>query len=90
MIMKRLFSVVILLAASAAWSAEPADCTTSKWGADDRAGSANHTTNPEHVKRALATVKQFKVLTIGKYYHKEAPAFGPRGSQRIPGCGAGV
>ena len=43
----------------------------SKWGANDRAGSANHTKNPENVKRALATVKQFKSLTVGKYYHRE-------------------
>ena len=51
----------------------------SKWGADDRAGSSNHTRDPEVVKRALATVKQFKTLTVGKFYHHEAPAFGPRG-----------
>ena len=62
----------------------------SKWGADDKAGSANHTKNPANVKRALAVVKQFKVLTIGKYYHREAPAFGPRAWQlSIPGTPTG-
>jgi len=50
----------------------------SQWGADDKAGGANHTKNPANVKRALATVKQFKSVTIGKFYQKEIPAFGPR------------
>ena len=45
----------------------------SKWGKGDKAGSANHTKNPANIKRALATVKQFKSITIGKYYHREAP-----------------
>src|SRR5438093_602731 len=53
----------------------------SKWGANDRAGSANHTKSSASIARALATVKQNKSLTIGKYYHREAPAFGPRGWQ---------
>jgi kynurenine formamidase len=62
----------------------------SKWGANDRAGSANHTSNPANVARALATVKQNKAITIGKYYHREAPAFGPRGWQlSIPGTPTG-
>ena len=62
----------------------------SKWGAEDRAGSANHTKNPAQIKRALATVKQNKSITIGKYYHREAPAFGPRGWQMsIPGTPTG-
>jgi kynurenine formamidase len=50
----------------------------SKWGAGDRAGSTNHTKNPAHIKRALDTVKQFKSIAVGKYYHREIPAFGPR------------
>jgi hypothetical protein len=50
----------------------------SKWGAQDRAGSANHTKNPAHIKRALDAVKQFKSITVGKYYHREIPTFGPR------------
>ena len=51
----------------------------SKWGADDKAGSANHTKNSANIQRAMATVKQFKAITIGKYYHREASAFGARG-----------
>jgi hypothetical protein len=50
----------------------------SKWGKDDRAGSANHSKNSDNVKRALGTVKQFKSITVGKYYHREIPTFGPR------------
>ena len=62
----------------------------SKWGADDKAGSANHTKNSANIKRALATIKQNKSLTIGKYYHREAPAFGPRGwNMTIPGTPTG-
>jgi kynurenine formamidase len=62
----------------------------SKWGAEDKAGSANHTKNPANVKRALATVKQNKAITIGKYYHREAPAFGPRSfNLTIPGTPTG-
>jgi len=62
----------------------------SQWGPDDKAGSANHTKNPANIKRALATIKQNKAITIGKYYHREAPAFGPRGWQMvIPGTPTG-
>ena len=50
----------------------------SKWGAGDKAGSANHSKNPANIKRALATIKQNKSITIGKFYDKDAPAFGPR------------
>jgi len=60
------------------------------WGAGDKAGSANHMKNPVNIKRALATVKQFKAISIGKYYHREAPAFGPRGwNMTIPGTPTG-
>ncbi|MCW5625818.1 MAG: cyclase family protein [Burkholderiales bacterium] len=62
----------------------------SKWGKDDMAGSANYTKDPAQIKRALSKVKQFKSITIGKYYHKEAPAFGPRGwNMSIPGTPTG-
>ena len=62
----------------------------SKWGADDKAGSANHTKNSANIKRAFEAVKQYKSITIGKYYHREAPAFGPRGWQlTIPGTPTG-
>ena len=58
----------------------------SQWGKDDRAGSANYTKDPAIVARALAQIKQNKAITIGKYYHREAPAFGPRSwSMYIPG-----
>ena len=62
----------------------------SKWGADDKAGSANHVKNSANIKRALSTIKQFKALAIGKVYHREAPAFGVRGWQMsIPGTPTG-
>ena len=52
----------------------------------DKAGSANHTKNSANIKKALATIKQFKAITVGKYYHRDAPAFGPRGwTMVIPG-----
>jgi kynurenine formamidase len=62
----------------------------SQWGKDDRAGSANYTKDPAIVARALAQIKQNKAITIGKYYHREAPAFGPRSwSMYIPGTPTG-
>ena len=62
----------------------------SKWGADDSAGSANHTRNPANVKRALSAVKQFKVVTIGRVYHREMPNFGVRSwNLTIPGTPTG-
>ncbi|MEQ1882161.1 MAG: cyclase family protein [Burkholderiales bacterium] len=61
-----------------------------KWGAGDKAGSANHTKNSANIKRALSTIKQNKAITIGKYYHSEAPAFGPRAWRMvIPGTPQG-
>ena len=58
----------------------------SKWGAQDRAGSANHTKNPANIQRALATVKQFKSMTVGKYYHRDIPSVGERKwSMVLPG-----
>ena len=63
---------------------------TPEWGKEDRAGSANHTKNSANIKRALGTIKQYKSITIGKYYHREAPAFGPRGwNMTIPGTPTG-
>jgi len=62
----------------------------SKWGKDDRAGSSNHTKNSANIKKALGPIKQFKAITIGKYYHREAPAFGPRAwNMWIPGTPTG-
>ncbi len=61
-----------------------------KWGRGDRAGSANHTKNAANVAKALATIKKNKTITIGKYYHSEAPAFGPRKwNMWIPGTPTG-
>ena len=61
-----------------------------KWGRGDRAGSANHTKNPANVAKALATIKKNKTITIGKYYHSEAPGFGPRKwNMWIPGTPTG-
>jgi kynurenine formamidase len=62
----------------------------SKWGKDDRAGSSNHTKNPANIKKALGTIKQNKSITLGKFFHREAPAFGPRSwSMYIPGTPTG-
>jgi len=62
----------------------------SVWGPDDKAGSANHTSNPANVKRALATVRQNKAITVGKYYHRDIPMFGARAWQLMnPGTPTG-
>src|SRR3954467_7846854 len=50
----------------------------SKWGKDDSAGSSNHTKSPENVKRAISMIKQYKSVTLGKYYHRDIPAVGTR------------
>ncbi len=61
-----------------------------KWGADDKAGSGNYFKDSSKIKRALSTIKQYKAISIGKYYHREAPAFGARGWQMsIPGTPTG-
>lgn len=58
----------------------------SKWGKDDAAGSSNHTRNPENIKRALSMIKQYKSVTLGKYYHREIPTVGLRQwSMVLPG-----
>jgi kynurenine formamidase len=60
------------------------------WGAGDRAGSSNHSKNPANVKRALRTVKQYKSITVGKYYDTDIPRFGARiWSMTIPGTPTG-
>src|SRR6202008_3239794 len=52
--------------------------------------SANYTNDPAIVAKALATIKQNRVLPVGRYYHGGAPAFGPRGWQLvIPGTPTG-
>lgn len=63
---------------------------TPQWGKDDSAGTANYTKDPAQIKRALSTIKQYKAIAIGKYYHREAPSFGVRGWQMsIPGTPTG-
>jgi len=60
------------------------------WGADDQAGSTNWYTKPEVVARALAEVRQNRVLKIGQVYSAEMPLFGTRSfSIRIPGAPTG-
>jgi hypothetical protein len=69
---------------------DDSDWPANQWGADDKAGSANYTKDSAQIKRALSLVKQYKAITIGKYYHREAPAFGPRGwNMWIPGTPTG-
>ncbi len=49
----------------------------------------SHEESGQHQAR-IGAVKQYKSITIGKYYHREAPAFGPRGWQlTIPGTPTG-
>lgn len=59
-------------------SALAADCTPSKWGADDEIGSANLVT-PERVKAATKLVKQGKTSPLGVVIDSSTPAFPPRG-----------
>jgi kynurenine formamidase len=56
------------------------------WGEGDQAGSTNWYTKPEIVARALAQVKQNRVVKIGQEYSSDMPLFGERQfSLRIPG-----
>ena len=54
-----------------------ADCTPSKWGADDEIGSANLVTH-ENTLRAAALIKQGKSLPLGIVIDSKTPAFPPR------------
>ena len=54
-----------------------ADCTTSKWGADDTIGSANLVT-PERTLEAAKLIKQGKSLPLGITIGPDTPAFPPR------------
>ncbi len=57
-----------------------------KWGKDDSAGSSNHTKSAANIKRALGVIKQYKSVTLGKYYHREIPMVGLRSwSMVLPG-----
>ncbi|MEM6341533.1 MAG: cyclase family protein [Pseudomonadota bacterium] len=54
-----------------------AQCTPSKWGADDEIGSANHVT-PERIMAASGLIKQGKAHPLGIVIGSETPAFPPR------------
>jgi predicted RNA-binding protein with RPS1 domain len=66
------------IASVMAGAAFAADCTPSKWGADDEIGSANLVT-PERVAAAAALVKQGKSVGLGIVIDSTTPAFAPRG-----------
>ena len=56
------------------------------WGAGDQAGSTNWYTKPKVVMRALALVKQGKVMKLGQNYEAAMPLFGNRKwAMHIPG-----
>ena len=60
------------------------------WGEGDQAGSTNWYTQPEVVKRALAMVKEGKVIQLGHPYTADQPMFGARKFVlRIPGTPTG-
>jgi len=59
-------------------AAAQAECTPSKWGADDEIGSANHVT-PERTLAAMALVKEGKSAPLGIVIDSKTPAFAPRG-----------
>jgi kynurenine formamidase len=54
-----------------------ADCTPSKWGADDTIGSANLVT-PERTLEAAKLIKQGKSMPLGITIGTDTPAFPPR------------
>lgn len=61
----------------------------SEWGAEDKIGAANRIT-PAVVLRAVGLVKQGKVVTLGKVYAQDTPAFGGRSwRMMIPGLPTG-
>ena len=60
------------------------------WGEGDQAGSTNWYTKPEVIARALAMVKQNKVIQLGHPYTADQPMFGERKFVlRIPGTPTG-
>ncbi|MZR32036.1 cyclase family protein [Sneathiella litorea] len=61
-----------------AGTAFAADCTPSKWGADDEIGSANLVT-PERTLAATKLIKQGKSVPLGIVIDSKTPAFPPRG-----------
>lgn len=54
----------------------------SEWGADDKAGAVNRTTQAM-VLSAAKLIKQGKVATLGKVYQNDAPTYGRRAWRMI-------
>lgn len=75
MYLKGLTRLSIALALSAGMAS--ADCTHSKWGADDTIGSANLVT-PERTLMASKLIKQGKSMPLGITIGSDTPAFPPR------------
>lgn len=67
----------ILALGLGASTAMAADCTPSKWGADDTIGSAN-LVSPERTLAATKLIKQGKSLPLGITIGTDTPAFPPR------------
>ncbi len=67
----------LLAAALLCGTAVTADCTHSKWGAEDTLGSANLVT-PERVLEATQLIKQGKSVPLGITIDANTPAFPPR------------
>ena len=75
MTIKRIFCFASVFFVSASISF--AQCTPSKWGADDTIGSANLVT-PERVKAASQLVRMGKATPLGITIDAKTPAFPPR------------
>ena len=73
--LKPLAALVCAIGLSA--GAAVADCSHSKWGADDLAGSANLVT-PENTLKAASLIKQGKSMPLGIVIDSNTPAFPPR------------
>ena len=61
----------------AAGGALAAECTPSKWGADDQVGAANHVT-PDQVMMAAKLIKKGETHPLGIVIDPNMPAFPPR------------
>ena len=59
----------------------------SKWGADDSAGSANHTRNPANVKRALRGARSLRAGTVTVNAFGEGDISTPFGGFKQSGFG---
>ena len=75
--MKTLVGVFLLLVTAGAFADAPADCTPSKWGAEDQIGAANLVT-PERVAAAARLVKKGESHPLGIIIDSNTPAYPPR------------